>query len=102
MSWYRYVECFVAGLFLANFVPHFVQGISGERFPSPFAKPPGQGLSSPTVNVVWGLFNLIVGTVLFRAGRAWGGGTWALAVFLAGIATISIPLSAHFAHKDKK
>ncbi len=47
MSWYHYLACFFAGAFLANAVPHFVQGISGERFPSPFATPPGKGLSSP-------------------------------------------------------
>jgi hypothetical protein len=102
MSWYQYIECFLAGLFLANSIPHFVQGISGERFPSPFAKPPGQGLSSPTVNVVWGLLNLVIGTVLFRTGRVWSGGVWALATFFVGIAAISVPLSAHFAHKDKE
>jgi hypothetical protein len=102
MVWYHYVEGFFAGLFLANFVPHFVQGISGERFPSPFAKPPGRGLSSPTVNVVWGLFNLAVGYMLFRAGRISTGGTWAMVVFFAGVAAISIQLSAHFAGKERK
>jgi hypothetical protein len=45
------VACFFAGAFLANFVPHFVHGISGDRFPTPFANPPGKGLSSPTLNV---------------------------------------------------
>ena len=32
----------------------------GRPFPSPFAKPPGRGLSSPSVNVLWGLFNFVV------------------------------------------
>ena len=36
----------------------------GRPFQSPFAKPPGQGLSSSTVNVVWGFFNLVVAYVL--------------------------------------
>jgi probable F420-dependent oxidoreductase len=43
MPWYIYVLQFVSGLFLANGVPHFVQGICGHRFPSPFASPPGVG-----------------------------------------------------------
>ena len=43
MIWLHYIYCFLAGAFLANFVPHFVQGICGNRFPTPFAKPPGQG-----------------------------------------------------------
>lgn len=68
MRWYHYVALFFAGAFLANTVPHFVQGISGRPFPSPFASPPGQGESSPLVNVLWGSFNLIVGYVLCRAG----------------------------------
>jgi hypothetical protein len=36
----------------------------GHPFQSPFAKPPGEGLSSSTVNVLWGFFNLVVGYVL--------------------------------------
>ena len=57
MIWYHYVACFFAGIFLANAVPHFVKGICGDRFPTPFAKPPGKGLSSPLVNVLWALVN---------------------------------------------
>ncbi len=33
----------------------------GRAFQSPFAKPPGEGLSSATVNVLWGAFNIAVG-----------------------------------------
>jgi hypothetical protein len=36
----------------------------GRPFQSPFAKPPGKGLSSATVNVVWGFFNAVVGYLL--------------------------------------
>jgi len=61
MRWYQYVAYFFGGAFLANAVPHLVNGISGRPFQSPFASPPGQGLSSSTVNVLWGLFNLAVG-----------------------------------------
>jgi hypothetical protein len=39
MPWYSYVACFFAGAFLANAVPHFVKGVTGEAFPTPFAKP---------------------------------------------------------------
>ena len=87
-------------MFLANVVPHFVHGVSGDRFPTPFARPPGKGLSSPTVNVVWALGNLAVGYVLFRAGRVSGGGDFALVVFFAGIAAISIMASVQFAKKE--
>jgi hypothetical protein len=32
--------------FLTNAVPHFVSGVMGYPFQSPFANPPGEGLSS--------------------------------------------------------
>jgi hypothetical protein len=100
VNWYNYIACFFAGLFLANVVPHFVYGISGDRFPTPFANPPGKGLSSPTVNVVWALFNLVVGYILFRVGRVSSGNGSALVVFFAGIVAISIMLSVQFAKKQ--
>jgi hypothetical protein len=96
MSCYNYVFCFFAGTFLANVVPHFVHGISGDPFPTPFAHPPGKGLSSPTTNVVWALVNLIVGYVLFRVGKVSTGGSLALTVFFAGITALSIWLSVLF------
>jgi len=97
MTWYNYVASFLAGMFLANVVPHFVHGISGDRFPTPFAHPPGKGLSSPTTNVIWALVNLIVGYVLFRVGKVSSGGNLALGVFFAGIAAVSMWLSVLFA-----
>jgi hypothetical protein len=58
------VAYFFGGAFLANALPHLGNGISGRAFQSPFASPPGQGLSSSTVNVLWGFFNLAVGYLL--------------------------------------
>jgi hypothetical protein len=57
MNWPIYVSYFFGGLFLTNAVPHWVTGTMGRPFQSPFAKPPGEGLSSSTVNVLWGAFN---------------------------------------------
>ncbi len=82
MPWYEYVACFFAGVFLANAVPHFVKGVSGDAFPTPFAHPPGKGLSSPLVNVLWALLNVILGYWLFRMGRISSGEPAALVVFL--------------------
>jgi hypothetical protein len=100
VSWYDFIACFFAGMFLANVVPHFVQGVCGNRFPTPFAHPPGKGLSSPTVNVVWALSNLVLGYVLARIGKVWGGDNAALITFFAGIVAISIMLSVQFAKKQ--
>lgn len=102
MEWYNYLAAFFAGAFLANVVPHFVHGISGNKFPTPFSKPPGQGLSSSTTNVVWALFNLIAGYLLLKAGRVNGDNYLSLAVFFAGIAALSIGLSIRFQSKHKE
>lgn len=64
MNWLHLVSYFFGGAFLANAVPHLVSGLRGEPFQSPFAKPPGEGLSSSMVNVLWGFFNLAVGYLL--------------------------------------
>ena len=101
MSWLAYVACFFSGMFLGNAVPHFVQGVSGEPFPTPFAKPPGRGLSSAPVNCVWALFNMVVGYVLFRAGNV-ARSDAALIVFFAGVVAISIMASISFQKKHAK
>jgi hypothetical protein len=64
MPWYYYIADFFAGAFLANSVPHIVQGVCGNKFQSPFASPPGIGESSAVINVAWGWFNFAVGNVL--------------------------------------
>jgi hypothetical protein len=102
MAWYLYLTSFFAGIFLANAIPHFVQGVSGNKFPSPFAKPPGRGLSSPTVNVVWALFNFLVGYLLLRMGQVNSGNTLSLVIFFIGVAVISIMSSVNFQKKEKE
>lgn len=70
MEWYEYLAYFAAGALLVNGVPHFVNGISGRRFQSPFASPPGVGESPPWVNVLWGLANFAAGaTLIFGVGH---------------------------------
>lgn len=58
--WFHLLAYLVGALFFANFFPHFVVGIAGGPFQSPFATPPGEGLSSATSNVAWALMNLAV------------------------------------------
>jgi hypothetical protein len=64
MSWLHDLSYLFGGALLANGVPHFVSGVTGRPFQSPFAKPPGEGLSSSTVNVLWGFANFAVAYVL--------------------------------------
>lgn len=98
----NYVACFFAGIFLANAVPHFVHGISGDRFPTPFARPRGKGLSSPTLNVIWALFNVLVGYLLLRAGKISAENDATLWVFFAGVAVISTAMSVRFQQKHSQ
>lgn len=60
MPWTHYVALFVGGVCLANALPHLVAGMLGKSLQSPFASPPFRGKSSPRVNVLWGLVNLLV------------------------------------------
>jgi hypothetical protein len=64
MHWLNDVSYLLGGAFLANAVPHFVSGVMGRPFQSPFAKPPGRGLSSSTVNVLWGFANVVIAYLL--------------------------------------
>jgi hypothetical protein len=95
--WYAYLAYFFAGNFLANGVPHFVHGISGEPFQSPFASPPAVGLSSPLVNVLWGLANFGIGYLLVVwlrpriKSRRLG-----LQLIFAGVLVTSVALSIYF------
>lgn len=57
--------CF--GFFVTNSLPHLIPGIHGKEFHSPFASPPVKGKSSAVVNVLWGVFNLVVAYILFVA-----------------------------------
>jgi hypothetical protein len=102
MPWYDYVASFFAGMFLSNAVPHFMHGVSGDPFPTPFAKPPGKGLSSPTVNVLWALLNLAIGYVLIRLGQVSDHNIPALVVFFLGVAAISIMSSIGFRDKHPR
>ena len=66
MAWLPLLAYLFAGAFLANAVPHLVSGMMGQPFQTPFATPPGEGLSSSTVNFLWGFLNLAIGYGLLR------------------------------------
>lgn len=64
LSYHHYLSYFFGGAFVANAIPHYVSGMMGRSFQSPFATPPGKGLSSAMVNVLWGAFNFAVAYLL--------------------------------------
>ncbi len=97
MSWLHLVSYFFGGAFLANSVPHFVSGSTGRPFQSPFAKPPGQGLSSSTVNVVWGFFNIVAAYFLIvRVGDFDLRSISDVAALAVGALLISLFMARHF------
>ena len=58
------IAYFFGGAFLANAIPHWVAGLMGEPFQTPFANPPGKGLSSSLVNAWWAGFNFLMAYLL--------------------------------------
>jgi hypothetical protein len=91
MRWYHYVAYFFGSAFLVNAIPHFVMGVSGQSFQSPFATPPGEGLSSALVNVLWGFGNFAIAYLLLvRVGnfdlRCWRH------ILIAGAAALAMAL----------
>lgn len=102
MPWHHVAAQFFGGVLLANFVPHFVAGVSGRPFPTPFATPPFRGHSSPVVNVAWGLANLACAYALLVAVGAFEPRTGAhVAVVAAGfsLASFGIARSASRLHR---
>jgi hypothetical protein len=63
-DWAELAAYFFGGVFLTNALPHFISGTMGHAFQSPFARPPGEGQSSATVNVLWGFLNLVIAYLL--------------------------------------
>jgi hypothetical protein len=102
MAWYAYLAYFAAGALLANGVPHFVNGISGKRFQSPFAWPAGVGESPPLVNVLWGLANFAGGfALIFGVGHFRFGMNRAAIMVGLGALAISVLLSMFFGRVRK-
>ena len=102
IHWYNFLAAFFAGVSLLNAIPHLVQGLSGNAFPTPFAKPSGRGLSSSLTNTLWAFANLIIGFFLFKASKVSFDVNLLLLVFLAGMVTISIISAINFAKKMKE
>jgi hypothetical protein len=97
MNWPHLVSYFFGGLFLANAMPHFMSGVMGKAFQTPFAKPPGKGLSSSTVNVLWGSANFVLAYLLvLRVGDFDPRSIECIAPFAIGALFISLFSARHF------
>ena len=97
MRWYHYVSYFWGGAFLVNAIPHFVNGVSGHPFQSPFASPPGEGLSTASVNVLWGAANFVFAYLLLARVGNFEFRNWRhITIAAAGGLAIALQLPHHF------
>lgn len=87
------VSRFFAGVLLANAVPHGVSAVQGKQFPTPFATPPGVGLSSPVANALWSSLNAAGGAALLGRTAA---GVRDRATVMAGALSMSFFLAYYF------
>lgn len=83
-----YVYSFIAGLFAANGIPHFIKGVVGESHQTPFGKP-----SSAIVNVIWGWINFVVAGLLLFFGNLHPHLLRAFASFSLGVLIMSVLLA---------
>lgn len=92
----NFVALFFAGIFICNGIPHLTSGLTGQPFPSPFSKPMGIGDSPPTVNFLWGLFNIVVGLLLLSRRGVLIGFNGEFGALLAGVLVGGLQLANHF------
>lgn len=92
----NYILLILAGALGCNGIPHTVAGLQGRPFPTPFAKPPGVGSSSPLVNFAWGSANLVLGLVLGSRRMALAAPVPGVLASAAGFVATGTYLSWHF------
>ncbi len=91
------VWLFFSGLFFANGIPHFVNGISGKEFHNPSLHRFVPQVPSPLFNVIWGLLNFGLALFLFSLAQGFSfglnGGSVAFGI---GFVFASVGLSIFF------
>lgn len=95
-KWYRYLSAFLGGVFIMNLVPHFINGVTGHSFPTPFADPPGEGLSTPTLNILWAAINFVIGFTFLKLARINRCNKWLWAAVFLGSLLMAFYLSSYF------
>lgn len=96
MPWFVLFAHFIGGAILANGIPHAVMGITGRSHQTPFATPPGVGLSSPVENVLWGFANLAVGYALIHWRAMMPRPALDVVLIFSGALAVALLLARHF------
>ena len=76
MDYLVLVAIFFGAAFATNAVPHLSKGLTGAPFQTPFARPPGVGLSPARTNVLWGMVNVVVAWLLLVPVAGFVAGHW--------------------------
>jgi hypothetical protein len=98
--WWIYLAAFFASAFLVNGAPHFIHGVSGKPFPTPFSGGAGT-LDGPVRNVFWGGANLVAGgTLLWLVWPRLGNPVVVVELVVAAILFGAL-LGYAFAHPEK-
>ena len=101
MSIVNTIGWFLSGVFVVNTIPHLIHGVSGEKFPSPFDKPHGKKLSSPTLNVIWAFLNFSIFSAIVYFNQSSFTAIHGV-IMLVGAFAMAIFLSSYFAGRDKE
>jgi hypothetical protein len=97
-----YLLSFLCGLFTANGIPHFVNGVSGKDFHKPSVGKLARSVPSPLLNVIWGITNFALALLLRSAcpGLHVGANLW-FGAFALGFIFAAIGLSIYFPGRNK-
>lgn len=96
------ISSFFAGLFFANGIPHFVNGISGKDFHNPPLHRFFQNVPSPLFNVIWGLLSFSLAVLLFSLiGEFKFGINFNSFAMAFGFIFASVGLSIYFKNRKK-
>ncbi len=94
---------FLTGLFFANGIPHFINGISGRDFHNPQLHIFFKKVPSPLFNVIWGLLNFAVAAALFACIDAFAFGfNYNFLAMVVGFVFASGGLSVYFKNRKKE
>lgn len=94
--WQLYVFSFLAGLFAANGVPHFIKGGLGQKHQTPFGKS-----SSAVVNVCWGWINFVVAAIFLHFGHVRTHEYRAFVLFAVAVLIMSLLNAAIWSSEQK-
>ncbi len=96
---------FFAGAFLANSIPHYVNGISGKEFVRPFLYRFVKWMPNPLFNVIWGMLWMVLSLFLFEMYYKSNPGLLFIiglnldfVIYASGFAIVSIFLSIFFSN----